>query len=200
MRNRPMMLGALCALTLAACGTETDESQANATTAELAAKDLYACKTDSDCVAISKGGCCPEGWKVAVNSKDVSAYDKAHECTKPQICPLYVVDDTRQAECLADATTGKRECTMVAIDQIQCGGFIAPADQHKCPSGYDCKLGKNADLPGSCVQGCVDTVDCTSDHHWSSVQCKCVPDFCADTVLCINGYHWSAADCTCVAN
>src|SRR5207249_4777824 len=59
----------------------------------------YACKVDSDCVAISKGGCCPNGWKVAVNKSQVSAYNSIAMCAIEMICPLSVINDTRVAEC-----------------------------------------------------------------------------------------------------
>jgi hypothetical protein len=178
---------------LAGCGQTEDQSS---TSAELSKKDIYACQKDSDCVAISKGGCCPNGWNVAVNDKYVKKYEQQHQCKKPQICPLYVIDDTRQPECLLDATTGKRECTMVAIDQIQCGGFVA--NPHQCPDGYECKPNTIPDVPGTCVQ-CVDNVDCVAGSHWDSKACTCVPN-CLDVVLCINGYHWSSTACQCVPN
>src|SRR6185437_190052 len=50
--------------------------------------------TVSHCVAISKGGCCPNGWNVAVNQSSVDAYNAANACADPHpICPLYVVND-----------------------------------------------------------------------------------------------------------
>jgi hypothetical protein len=170
MSNRMMMVGALFGAMLYGCDQGSDTGSTNA---ELK-KDIYACKVDSDCVAISEGGCCPNGRNVAVNEKYVDRYDAQHQCTKAHpICPLYVIDDTRQPECLPDATTGKRECTMVAITDIKCGGFIAPQYQHQCPSGYECKGAW--DLPGKCVQ-CLDTVDCVNGSHWDSQACTCVPD------------------------
>ena len=116
--------------------SQTDEDIKNGT---------YACKVDSDCVAVSKGGCCPNGWNVAVNKNHVKSYEAAHECHTQQICPLYVIDDTRVAEC----NTGTNKCQMVAIDDIACGGFTA--NPHKCPKGYTCEANHIPDLPGSCV-------------------------------------------------
>jgi hypothetical protein len=187
MRIRSFVMSAavvVAAAGLPACGAQTEDPTQSATDSELRKKDIYACAADSDCVAIDKGGCCSNGWKVAVNSKYVSNYEKAHQCGRPQICPLYIIDDTRQPECLADATTGKRECTMVAITDIKCGGFIAPAYQHHCPTGYSCA--GSWDLPGHCVQdpppGCVDNVLCIAGSHWDSTACTCVADgpSCAD--------------------
>lgn len=111
------------------------------------AKDLYSCKTDSDCVAISKGGCCPNGWNVAVNQSSVDAYNAANACADPHpICPLYLVNDTRVAEC----NGATQKCEMVAIADIKCGGFIA--NHHLCPDHFSCSYdGHVPDLPGTCV-------------------------------------------------
>ena len=104
-----------------------------------------ACSTDSDCVAVPQVGCCSNGYKAAVNEHHVAAYDASFTCPSPHpICPLFVILDTRQPEC--DNTS--HTCQMVAIDQISCGGFVA--NQHHCPSGYDCGGAKNPDLPGKC--------------------------------------------------
>lgn len=107
---------------------------------------VYSCKVDSDCVAISKGGCCPNGWNVAVNKTKVKSYEASHECNDPQICPLYVIDDTRVAEC----NTGTNKCQMVEPDAIRCGGFTT--NPHKCPKGWSCKANKIPDVPGTCVE------------------------------------------------
>lgn len=109
--------------------------------------DYTSCKVDADCVAISQGGCCPNGWNVAVNQSSVDDWQAAHACTDPHpICPLYVVNDTRVPEC----NNSTHQCELVAIDQVQCGGFILNA--HQCPSGYQCEYdGKVPDLPGQCV-------------------------------------------------
>jgi hypothetical protein len=109
------------------------------------AADFYSCKTDSDCVAISQGGCCPNGWLVAVNKSDVKAYDAANVCASQPICPLYVIDDTRVAEC----NTGSGKCEMVQPDAVRCGGFTT--NPHSCPSGYQCELTGVPDVPGTCV-------------------------------------------------
>jgi hypothetical protein len=127
--------------------------------------DLYACNVDSDCVAISKGGCCPEGWKIAVNADHQDEY--VNVCNEQIICPLYVVLDTRQPECVSG------QCTMVAIDQISCGGFVA--NPHQCPSGYQCVSNGVPDQPGSC-KSCVDNVACIQGTHWDANACACMPD------------------------
>jgi hypothetical protein len=107
--------------------------------------DQYtACNRDSDCVAVPMNSCCHNGWNVAVASSQSSAYTSSFTCRQVQMCPHYMVNDTRSAECSAT-----RHCAMVATQDIQCGGFIASA--HQCPSGYTCKKTGNPDGAGSCV-------------------------------------------------
>lgn len=110
--------------------------------------ELYACQTDADCVAVEKAGCCPNGYLVAVNKDEVDAYAATYACTaRSPICPTYVVQDTRVAQCDFQA----HQCRMMAPTDIHCGGFIAPARQHQCPAGYVCQLGSVPDVGGSCV-------------------------------------------------
>jgi hypothetical protein len=134
--------------------------------------DFYSCATDSDCVAVGKGGCCSNGWKVAVNSGEVDAYEASVACTVTPhpLCPLYVVNDTRVAEC----NRGTHQCEMVAIDAIQCGGFVV--DPHKCPDAYECHV-SFPDAPGTCVATptCVQNEACVMGSTWDATQCKCVP-------------------------
>lgn len=62
--------------------------------------EFYKCDVDADCVAVEKAGCCPNGFLVAVNKDEVKAYDAKYACTTPpQTCPLFVVHDTRVAQC-----------------------------------------------------------------------------------------------------
>jgi len=112
----------------------------------LASKDFFACNVDADCVAVPVGGCCQHGTKVAVNSSSVSAYAASVQCTvtpRP-FCPLYIINDTRVAEC----NNTSKKCEMVAVDAIECNGFIR--NSHKCPAGDQC-LTSNPDVPGRCV-------------------------------------------------
>ncbi|MGZ3408109.1 MAG: hypothetical protein ACXVAN_16780 [Polyangia bacterium] len=110
--------------------------------------EFYKCDTDADCVAVDKAGCCPNGFLVAVNKNEVKAYDDKYACTTPPAaCPLFVVHDTRVAQC----DFQKHSCQMIDPTQIRCGGFIAPAMQHHCPTGYECHYQGVPDLPGSCV-------------------------------------------------
>ena len=90
---------------------------------------------DADCVAIEKAGCCPNGFIVAVNKDEVKAYETKYACTTPPaICPMFVVKDTRVAQCDFQAHT----CQMIDPTQIHCAGFINPS--HACPDGFSCEL------------------------------------------------------------
>lgn len=105
-----------------------------------------ACGLDDDCVAVPLAGCCHNGWNTAINRAEVDAYDEAFACQNPRpICPMYIVNDTRVAEC----DRASQLCEMVRIDQIACGGFIA--HPHQCPDGYQCVFGRIPDVPGHCV-------------------------------------------------
>ncbi|HEX8794583.1 MAG TPA: hypothetical protein VF765_26740 [Polyangiaceae bacterium] len=108
--------------------------------------ELRECHVDDDCVAVRQAGCCNNGWKAAVNREEVDAYDAEFACHEPRpICPMYMVLDTRVAECNRVSLL----CEMVAIDDIACGGFIL--HPHACPDGYQCVYGRVPDLPGHCV-------------------------------------------------
>jgi hypothetical protein len=108
---------------------------------------MLSCMLDADCVAVPKNGCCHHGHKVAINTKSTDAYKMSFTCADPRpICPAYVVQDTRVAECSNET----HKCEMVGIDQIKCGGFIG--NHHACPDTYQCKLPHLPDVPGSCVK------------------------------------------------
>jgi hypothetical protein len=108
----------------------------------------YKCEADSDCVAIEKAGCCPNGYLVAVNKDKVKAYNTTFACTTPpQFCPHFVVNDTRVAQC----NFGKHQCEMLEPTAIRCEGFIAPPLQHHCPTGFECKFAGVPDVPGTCT-------------------------------------------------
>jgi len=110
--------------------------------------EFYTCQTDSDCVAVEKAGCCPNGFLVAVNKGEVKAYDAKYACTTPPAtCPMFVVDDKRVAQC----DFSSHQCQMIDPTQIRCGGFIAPAFQHQCPANFECHYQNVPDLPGNCV-------------------------------------------------
>ena len=131
-----------------ACSASPDQEEETGATAEedLSDNALYGCTQDSDCAVIPKGGCCPNGWNVAVNKHHTTYYKNHNKCENPhQICPLYVVDDTRVAQCNA----GTNRCEMVDPDGMSCGGFTA--HPHDCPTGYTCEAStKNPDFPGTC--------------------------------------------------
>jgi hypothetical protein len=134
------------------------------------ARDLYACKVDSDCVKV-QAGCCPHlGWTaVALGAED--DYQAQFGCSVPQACPrIAVMPDYRVPLC-NDA--GK--CELVAADDIACGGHrINP---HGCPSGYECRGDALAyDGTGKCYQTCGGFAgfQCGRDGGTSS------PDACVD--------------------
>lgn len=129
-----------------ACSSQAPAADDTQATDEEIKSGVYSCKKDSDCVAISKGGCCPNGWNVAVNKNHVKAYEASHACHQHTICPLYVILDTRVAEC--DVSNDK--CVMVAPEDIRCGGFTT--NPHECPKGWDCQYGHVPDVPGKCVE------------------------------------------------
>jgi hypothetical protein len=132
--------------------------------------DFFACNVDSDCVAVPRAGCCNNGYKEAVNKSEVAAYDAANACANPHpICPLYVINDTRVAECNFQS----HECEMIDPAAIHCGGFINPS--HQCPAGFTCQLGHIPDAGGTCVpKTCVQNVFCVQYSHWDSTACACV--------------------------
>jgi hypothetical protein len=143
-------------LSIAACAAPTDAPADQEPAAESQDQDIRmatydVCQSDSDCVAISKGGCCPNGWDVAVNKTKVTQYENATKCENPhQVCPLYVILDTRVPQCQAGKTSVKH-CQMVKPEDILCGGFVAHPRQ--CPTGYSCEASHvNPDFPGKCVK------------------------------------------------
>ena len=141
-------LAAITSFSVVACTTSTDASSEDPTgevqDQELR-KSITACNVDADCVAVPRGGCCSNGHMEAVNKHHIQAYKNATKCTMHVMCPMYLVHDTRVAEC--DAAV--KQCKMVAIEDIKCGGFVMNA--HQCPAGYDCDTtGTNPDLPGTC--------------------------------------------------
>ncbi len=201
------------------------------------AKDFYACSKDADCVAIPEGGCCPHGYKVAVNQSSVAAYNASVVCTtvpRP-LCPLFLINDTRVSEC----NTGTGKCELVQPADIACGGFTT--NPHKCTDGYTCQANHIPDVPGICVQNpqtcggiagiqcpaglvcvdnpndncdpanggadcggicqtCVQKVLCTTNSHFDTTYCQCVPNTCIQNVLCITLDHFDHVLCKCVPN
>jgi hypothetical protein len=126
------------------------------------APSFDACKVDSDCVAISKGGCCPNGFKVAVNKNEVAAYNAANACANPHpICPLFLINDTRIAEC----NFATHKCEMIAPGDVHCAGFITPT--HSCAAGYSCLFSGVPDVGGTCTQLCggIAARPCTDPAH-----------------------------------
>src|SRR5207237_3184953 len=106
---------------------------------------IFACKIDSDCVAVEKVGCCHNGYLEAVNKDQKEKYLHSFVCTEQIMCPQFLVHDTRLAQC----NLGTNKCEMVEIDKISCGGFTR--NPHGCPAGYDCVMTRHVpDAPGVC--------------------------------------------------
>ena len=112
-------LCALASLGVAACAATTDDAAEEPASeiqdAELR-KSITACSTDSDCVAVPRGGCCDNGWKEAVNKHHTRAYANASKCTlsPPPMCPMYMVLDRRIPQC----DTRAKQCKMIAVSEI----------------------------------------------------------------------------------
>ena len=105
---------------------------------------LFGCNVDADCVAVPRG-CCRTGWKEAVASGREGDYETALGCDPQQICPLYVINDTRIPLC--NSAVG--QCEMTQPFGMHCGGFIRNA--HQCPGEYNCRLNRIPDVGGICV-------------------------------------------------
>ena len=144
------LAGSISLFALACGSAPAREAQGHTNSAETAVDPQFTsgCATDDDCVAIAQAGCCDNGWLAAVKLEQIDAYYAANACTDQNfMCPQYVANDTRVAEC----NTSTKACELVAIADIKCKGFIANA--HQCPSGYQCQLNPQfgGDIPGSCV-------------------------------------------------
>ncbi len=158
-------LGALSMVLVVGCGGQVQTGdrtteQAVSAKADSAQREehpeLFACQTDSDCVAVPQASCCPNGFLAAVNADQIDAYYDTFACTTPPaFCPQFIADDERVAQC--DFTT--HQCQMIDPTQIRCGGFIAPAMQHQCPANYDCHYTSVPDLPGTCVAAASSTAN-----------------------------------------
>lgn len=104
----------------------------------------FACKVDSDCVAVDKGGCCPDGTEVAVNKGKTKSYAKSAACKSAHsVCPQHRVLETRVAQCSFET----KKCEMVHIEDIACGGFVKRT--HDCPEGYLCLHRFDEDVSGT---------------------------------------------------
>jgi hypothetical protein len=135
------------ALVATACGSapapEASRSSGQAQTVDPA---FTLCAFDSDCVAIPQAGCCSNGWLAAVNVDLVASYEAANACTQQTICPQYVVNDTRVAQC----GNASLACELVAPTSVRCGGD--GVNPHSCPTGYTCVLGPDDTTVGTCAQ------------------------------------------------
>jgi hypothetical protein len=129
-------LVSLTSVSVAACAANTDATDEGSSSSadEDLKKSITSCNTDDDCVAVPKGGCCDNGWLAAVNKHHTKAYENATKCTEVPhpMCPMYMVHDTRVAEC----NTSKKQCEMV--DAKDAG----PSDCRStgCAAGSTCQI------------------------------------------------------------
>ena len=127
-------------VSVAACAANTDDAPADEETAsdtqDLSIAKITACKTDSDCVAVPRGGCCNNGYLEAVNKHHTKAYASSTKCTaNPRpMCPMFLVHDTRIAQC--NETVGK--CEMVAPADCRTTGCSGTSTCQICWASYAC--------------------------------------------------------------
>jgi hypothetical protein len=130
-------LASLTSLSVAACAASTDPTDDNAagSTDQELKKSVTSCRTDDDCTAVAKGGCCNNGWLFAVNVHKVKQYEDATKCTaNPRpMCPLYIVHDTRVPACVANT------CEMVAADASTDAG-ASDCRSTGCDAGKSCSV------------------------------------------------------------
>jgi hypothetical protein len=133
-------LVALTSFSVAACASNTDptaeEDPVASDQQDLSMAKITACTADADCVAVPVGGCCGNGYNAAVNKHHTKAYENSSKCklTPPPMCPMYLVHDTRVAQCNEKA--GK--CEMVAPKDCRTTGCSAGATCQMCWANFAC--------------------------------------------------------------
>ena len=59
-----------------------------------------ACRSDAECGAVPRVGCCHNGWNEAVAVSQKDAYAASFVCPEAHaICAMFIVRDARQARC-----------------------------------------------------------------------------------------------------
>jgi hypothetical protein len=147
---------AVAAALAVACGGGHDDSEPAATSSpdeggagpvSLSPPDddlepFAACSADTDCIAVSKVGCCHLGWKVAVNKDMARAYAGSFHCPNPApICIQILVIDSRTPQCNFD--TGL--CELVQQARTTCG------DGPACTGDASCAFPRGEEMP-TCVR------------------------------------------------
>jgi len=168
--------------------------------------NYFGCTVDSDCTKVQvkiMDNCCWLGQYVAINTTEVAAWEKAHQCAQTNTsCPLaldssmVIMHDTRVPLCMG--LPGM--CEMVQPTNYTCGGFTQ--NPHACPPGYVCILGPIADAGGRCVQtkgkcGGKKHKKCTNPAFPHCQNGECVAE-CVQNLMCIAGDVWSPTKCECV--
>jgi hypothetical protein len=78
--------------------------------AAAAVPEYLSCSADTDCVAVDRAGCCHNGYKDAVNTKQIEQYRAANACNEEhRPCPMFRILDKRVARC----DTALKRCEMV---------------------------------------------------------------------------------------
>lgn len=125
---------------VAACAANTDEPATEEATGsdeqDLSMSKITACTADADCVAVPQGGCCDNGYLAAVNKHHTKAYENSTACKlhPHPLCPLFLVHDTRIAQCNEKA--GK--CEMVAPKDCRTTGCGTGSKCQICWANYAC--------------------------------------------------------------
>jgi hypothetical protein len=134
-----------------ACASSAQDASDESSDALRSRRSFFACQKDDDCVAVPEAACCHSGRDAAVNIHQTTAYGHSVTCPAHQICPLFLIRETRVAQCGSADSRGKRACEMIEPEAVHCGGFINPSFQHACASGYACDFGGHVpDVPGTC--------------------------------------------------
>jgi len=92
----------------------------------------------------------------------------AAACVVDADCAGVTSPDDRVPEC----NSGTNQCELVAPADIRCGGFTR--NPHECTPGFACKVNQIPDIPGTCVQACIQRVLCTTTSHFDPIACMCV--------------------------
>src|SRR5690242_6118941 len=109
---RTLTLLLATAVGVAACSGSSSDNATPGDENDITKSALFACQTDSDCIAVDQVGCCHNGYQAAVNKNQKEAYLHSFVCKEQVSCPQFLVHDTRVPQC----NVGASKCQMVEID------------------------------------------------------------------------------------
>lgn len=142
---------------------------------------IYACRVDSDCVAIPRGQC-DQFHKIAVNRHHVADYQAIRDTVCPPSGYYSVVPSYDVEPLMAQCSFAKRTCVMIKAQGSVCGG--PTIRRHTCPGGYRC-------MANRCKKECLGgSALCPQDG--SSYRCVDDPD---DGCPGPNGSGWCPGVC-----